>query len=634
MATSKGISFNVPTASQPVSQPNPKRHPLRRLLRYAKNFRTRIVLAIACSILNKIFDLAPPLLIGAAVDVIVKREDSLIANLGFPDPMHQLGILAILTVIIWGVESLFEYAYAVLWRNLAQSLQHEMRVDAYSHAQKLDMAFFEDRSTGNLMSILSDDINQLERFLDGGANDLLQVSTTAIIVGAIFFALAPEVAWLALLPMPLVIWGSLKFQKRIAPRYAAVRERVGMLNGQLANNISGIATIKSFTNERFEVERIAAESRAYQEANRAAIRLSSAFSPLIRMVIVVGFIATLVYGGSMALNGQLAVGAYSVMVFLTQRLLWPFTRLGSTLDLYQRAMASTTRVLNLLDTKPAVISGGKRLTVEQIEGEIEFENLNFAYHHGIPVLRSLSMRMPAGQTTAIVGATGAGKSTIVKLLLRFYEGGRAGAEESGRITLEGVDIRELELHDLRSAIALVSQDVFLFHGTVRENIAYGSRDETSRFGTDRELERVIAAAKAAEAHEFIINDLPHGYETIVGERGQKLSGGQRQRIAMARAVYKNSPILILDEATSSVDNETEAAMQRSLARISQNRTTIIIAHRLSTVRHADCIYVLAGGTVAEQGRHEELLALEGMYWALWRVQLGESADEIFPLSRE
>jgi ATP-binding cassette subfamily B protein len=590
----------------------------------------RLILAIACSILNKVFDLAPPLLIGAAVDVVVKREDSLIARLGFPEPMHQLGILAILTIVIWGIESLFEYAYAVLWRNLAQSLQHEMRIDAYSHAQKLDMAFFEDRSTGGLMSIISDDINQLERFLDGGANDLLQVSTTAVIVGAIFFALAPEVAWLAMLPMPLVIWGSLKFQKRIAPRYATVRERVGMLNAQLANNISGIATIKSFTTEQYEVERIALESQAYQQANRDAIRLSSAFSPLIRMVIVVGFIATLVYGGSMALRGDLAVGAYSVMVFLTQRLLWPFTRLGSTLDLYQRAMASTHRILNLLDTQPAVISGGRQIPVDQVEGDIEFERLNFAYHHGIPVLRNLSMRMFAGQTTAIVGATGAGKSTIVKLLLRFYEGGRAGAEETGRITLDGIDIRDLDLHDLRSAIALVSQDVYLFHGTVRENIAYGLR----KTAIGDEMERVIDAAKSAEAHDFIVNDLPHGYETIVGERGQKLSGGQRQRIAMARAVYKNSPILILDEATSSVDNETEAAMQRSLARISQSRTTIVIAHRLSTVRHADCIYVLAGGTVAEQGRHEELLAVEGLYWALWRVQLGESADEIFPLSRE
>jgi ATP-binding cassette subfamily B protein len=608
-----------------------RRHPLLRLLSYARGFRMRIALATTCSVLNKVFDLAPPLLIGAAVDVVVKKQDSIIARLGFPDVIDQLWILAILTVIIWAIESLFEYLYAVFWRNLAQELQHEMRIDAYRHAQKLDMAYFEDRSTGGLMSILSDDVNQLERFLDGGANDLLQVSTTAIIVGAIFFALAPEVAWLAMAPMPFVIWGSLKFQRLVGPRYAEVRERVGLLNGQLANNLSGIATIKSFTSEEFEVDRISAESRAYQSANRRAIRLSSAFSPLIRMVIVVGFTATLVYGGAMVMREELAVGAYSVMVFLTQRLLWPFTRLGSTLDLYQRAMASTNRILNLLDAKPAVISGGTRINSNEIIGDVVFENLSFAYHRGLPVLRNLCLRMPAGQTTAIVGPTGSGKSTIIKLLLRLYEGGRGDWEESGRITIDSHDIRELHLHDLRRALALVSQDVFLFHGTVRDNIAYGvnrpSGSDSGNGNGEVGMDRIIAAAKAAEAHDFIVDNLPHGYETVVGERGQKLSGGQRQRIAMARAVLKDAPILILDEATSSVDNETEAAMQRSLQLVAVGRTTIIIAHRLSTVRNADRIYVLSGGAATEAGTHEQLLALNGLYAVLWRVQTGEGQSQ-------
>jgi ATP-binding cassette subfamily B protein len=607
-------------------------HPLIRLLRYARPFRARIILASAYSILNKVFDLAPPLLIGAAVDVVVKREDSLIAALGFPDVMHQLWILAAITVLIWAIESAFEYAYAVVWRNLAQALQHELRLDAYRHVQNLDMAYFEDRSTGGLMSILSDDVNQLERFLDGGANDLLQVSTAAVIVAAIFFALAPEVAWLAMLPLPFVIWGSLKFQRLVAPRYREVRERVGMLNGRLANNISGIATIKSFTAEDFEVERIAAESRAYRAANRRAIRLSSAFSPLIRMVIVVGFTATLVMGGWMVMQDQLAVGAYSVMVFLTQRLLWPFTRLGATLDLYQRAMASTNRILNLLDVRPMVVSGGRRLPRQNIRGEVAFESLSFAYHPGLPVFRGLSLRAEAGRITAIVGATGAGKSTIIKLLLRFYEEGRGGCEESGRITLDGHDIRGLDLGDLRRAVALVSQDVFLFHGSVLENIAYGGNgnhqgEDASEEG-DGLMGRVIAAARAAEAHEFIMHELPRGYETIIGERGQKLSGGQRQRIALARAVFKNAPILVLDEATSSVDNETEAAMQRSLERVSRGRTTIVIAHRLSTVRSADVTHVLAGGCVVESGRHEELVERDGLYAALWRVQTGSAVEHV------
>lgn len=583
-------------------------HPLARLLRYGRRHRGRFLLASLYSILNKVFDLAPPLLIGAAVDTLVEKDQALLAGLGFVDPLAQLTILAVITVLVWGLESGFEYLYAVYWRNLAQTLQHELRVDGYQHVQTLEMAWFEDRSTGLLMAILNDDVNQLERFLDGGANDILQVGTTVVCVGLFFFVLAPGVALLSFLPVPLILWGSFRFQKRIAPRYADVRERVGALNAQLANNLGGIATIKSFTSESFEVERVRAESLRYQASNRAAIRLSSAFSPLIRMVIVLGFTATLVYGGWLCSQDQLAVGVFSVMVFLTQRLLWPMTRLGSTFDLYQRAMASATRVLNLLDTPARIVSGTRALPGAQIRAELRFEQVGFAYHPELPILSGLDLLVPAERTTAIVGATGSGKSTLVKLLLRFYD------VDSGRILLDGVDIRELRLRDLRGAIGLVSQDVFLFHGTVRENIAYGSRGATQ--------EAIEEAARAAEAHDFIIA-LKDGYETIVGERGQKLSGGQRQRLSIARAVLKDPPILILDEATSAVDNETEAAIQRSMRRIAQGRTTLVIAHRLSTVRHADTIYVLQNGALHEAGRHEELLAAGGVYASLWKVQTGE-----------
>jgi ATP-binding cassette subfamily B protein len=296
-----------------------------------------------------------------------------------------------------------------------------------------------------------------------------------------------------------------------------------------------------------------------------------------------------------------------VLVFLTQRLLWPLTRLGETLDQYQRAMASTTRVMNLLDTPIEMHPGDIPLPVTQVRGELEFNDVSFAYQGRTPVIENLSLHIPAGKTIAIVGSTGSGKSTLVKLLLRLYE------VHSGTITLDGIEIHKLQLRDLRRAIGLVSQDVFLFHGTVKENIAYGSFDAT--------LAEVMAAAEIAEAHEFI-NRLPQGYDTIVGERGQKLSGGQQQRIAIARAILKNPPVLILDEATSAVDNETEAAIQRSLEKITKNRTTIAIAHRLSTVRNADCIYVMEYGKLVEQGRHEELLEQQGIYASLWRVQSG------------
>jgi len=582
-------------------------HPLKRLIDYGHTYRVRIWQAITCSILNKIFDLAPPALIGAAVDVVVKKEDSLIAHWGVKDIFGQLLLLSFLSFIIWGLESIFEYAYSWLWRNLAQVIQHDLRIDAYSHLQELELAYFEERSTGGMMSILSDDINQLERFLNDGANEVLQVATTVIVIGGAFFILAPSVAWMAMLPIPFILWGSIAFQRRLAPRYAEVREKVGLLNGQLSNNLTGITTIKSFTAEEYEIGRIAAESQAYRQSNRRAIAFSSAFVPLIRMIILLGFTALLLYGGMEAVAGTLSVGTYSVLVFLTQRLLWPLTRLGETLDQYQRAMASTNRVMNLLDTPIEMHSGDISLPVAQVKGHLALRDVTFAYNGRTPVIEHLSLDIPAGKTIAIVGSTGSGKSTLVKLLLRLYE------VQGGTITLDGIELQELKLKDLRSCIGLVSQDVFLFHGTVAENIAYGTFDAT--------LAQIIAAAKIGEAHDFIM-ELPQGYDTIVGERGQKLSGGQRQRIAIARAVLKNPPILILDEATSAVDNETEAAIQRSLEKIIVDRTTIAIAHRLSTVRNADCIYVMEYGKLVEQGRHEELLERNGIYASLWRVQSG------------
>ncbi len=600
---------------------SPSAHPLGRLLRYARGYRRALALATVYSVLNRLFDLAPPILIGAAVNIVVSRQGSFIARLGWPDAESQLWVLAGITLVIWVLESVFEYAYSLAWRRLAQRIEHELRIDAYAHVQGLELAYFEDRSTGGLMAILNDDINQLERFLDDGANQLIQLATTILVVGTVFFVIVPTVAWMAIVPMPLIIWGSIWFQRKLEPCYREVREQVSAISSQLANNLGGVATIKSFVAEEHEVAEVDKTSRAYEQANREAIRLSSAFVPLIRMAIVVGFAAIMVYGGRMVLRGQLNVGAYSVLVFMTQRLLWPLTRLGNMLDTYRRAMASTTRVLDLLDTEPQVTSGPVALPVESVRGELALEKVDFHYAHArpgsggdgkpVPVLRDLSVQVPAGQTIAFVGATGAGKSTVIKLLLRFYD------VVGGRITLDGHDLRELALPDLRRAIGLVSQDVFLFHGTVRDNIAYGSFDAP--------MEKIIEAARIAEAHDFIM-ELPDGYDTIVGERGQKLSGGQRQRVSIARAVLKDPPVLILDEATSSVDNETEAAIQRSLERIAIGRTTIVIAHRLSTVRNADRTFVLERGRLVEDGTHEQLLAGNGIYAGLWRVQTGERAS--------
>jgi ATP-binding cassette subfamily B protein len=580
---------------------------LANLLRYARGYHGRVLMASVSSILNKLFDVMPAILIGIAIDVVIRREQSFVADLGVVDPFNQILLLGLLTIFIWVFESLFEFFQLILWRNLAQQLQHDMRLDAYGHLQDLDMAWYEDASTGNLVAILNDDVNQMERFLNGGANDLIQIFTALVAVGSVFLILSPVIALMAFTPIPLIVGGAFWFQRRAQPLYAKVRERVGLLSTRLANNISGIATIKSFTREQQELSQLRADSEAYLDANRAAIRVSSAFIPIIRMGILLGFMATLLYGGKLTLDGELNAGAYGVLVFLTQRLLWPLTRLADTVDLFERAMASTRRVLGLLETPVKIRGGEQTLKKGSVRGEIEFKNVSFSYSQGPRVLKNINLRIKPGESIALVGQTGSGKSTLVKLLLRFYQPG------TGQVLLDGHDLAALVLPDLRSSIGLVSQDVYLFHGSVRENIAYG---RPLAPGIDIEK-----AARAAEAHEFICK-LPNGYDTVVGERGQKLSGGQRQRISIARAVLKDPPVLVLDEATSSVDNETEAAIQRSMKHIAAGRTTMVIAHRLSTIVNADRIYVMEQGRIVEQGRHQDLLGNDEIYAALWRVQSG------------
>jgi len=562
------------------------------------------------SILNKLFDLAPPLLIGLAVDVVVRNQDSLLAHYGLRSSEQQLWGLALVTLIIWGLESIFEYLFAITWRDLAQELQHEIRIRAYDHVQSLDLASLDELTSGKLMAVLNDDVNQMERFFNDGANTILQLATTITVVGLMFVAAVPSLAWMAFLPAPLIWVASVKVQNALAPRYREVRDQAARINDLLANNLGGLAVIKSFVSEGHESKRLAAESLQYQKRNERAIRLSSAFVPIIRMAIVVGFILIMVYGGLLTIGGGLAVGTYSVLIFMTQRLLWPLTHLGTTLDLYRRSMASIHRILEVLDLQRHLNDG--QVPLQEVRGDLSFESVTFAYPRGKePVLDGFSLQVKAGTTLGIVGTTGSGKSTLVKLLLRFYD------PQQGQIVLDGHPLPRLTLESLRRHIGLVSQDVFLFDGTVEENLRYGTFE-----ASEEELAQVM---RQAAVDEFL-PQLPMGLQTLVGERGVRLSGGQRQRIALARAVFGSPKLVVLDEPNSNLDGEGEAALHRLLGALKARGTTVVlIAHRPSVLVSLDKVLVLTNGAVADWGPVERVMPRIAPGFPVGPRRIGERA---------
>ncbi len=591
----------------PINEPA---NPMQRLFRYLGNYKTSLWLSSLSSIINKIFDLMPPFLAAWIIDTVSGETPAWIGRwTSYSDPWSVVIFLTILTVVIFGFESFFEWLYKLGFMRLAQRVQHDLRVFAYGRMQQREMAFFEEQRTGNLMAMLNDDINQLERFLNNSFNEIIQMLTLVVFAGWSLYITSPKLGLIGMLPIPVILIGSIIYQRKIAPYYRAIREAVGRLSNRLENNISGMLVIKSFTGEQFEEERVRKSSEAYRNANFKAISWSATYIPVIRIFIALGFAATLLLGSQQVMSGEgpLTIGGLAFFAMMIQRLLWPITTLGRVFDEYERARASARRVFGMIDSPNQISNPASPKQPKVFEGHLELEQVSFAYQAQLPVLDNISLDIRPGTTIGIAGPTGAGKTTLIKLLLRLYD------VDKGAIRFDGIDLRELDLQQLRRQIALVGQDVYLFHGSVYDNIAYGL--------PDTDLEAVMEAAKKAKLHDFIAG-LPDAYDAIIGERGIKLSGGQRQRLSIARAILKEAPVIILDEATSSVDTETERAIQQNLKILTEGKTAIIIAHRLSTIRQADRIIILKDGHVTESGTHDELLLQKGIYADLWNVQLG------------
>ena len=591
---------------------------------YGRPNTFQAVVGILASVAARLLDLIPPIMLGLAIDAIFRDEKAFSLWL-VPDawlPADATGQFWLTIGVIAGAFALgagFHWLRNWGFNSFAQNIQHSVRTDTYDTMQRLNMDFFADKQTGELMSILSNDVNRLERFLNDGLNSVFRLSVMVVGIAGVLLYYNWQLALIALLPVPLIAGFTSLFIRVIQPKYARVRSSVGAVNSRLENNLGGIQVIKSANTETYESDRVDDVSMEYFDANWDAIGTRIKFFPGLRLLAGIGFVVTFVVGGLWVaggtapgpLSGELTVGTFVVFILFTQRFIWPMAQFGQIINMYQRAYASAERIFGLMDEPDRLTIQSDADPLEVGDGRVEYDDVTFGYDDET-IVRDVDFAVEGGETLALVGPTGAGKSTVLKLLLRLYD------VDEGTIRVDGQDVREVTLSSLRQHVGYVGQDTFLFYGTVRENITYGT--------FDADEEAIVEAAKAAEAHEFITN-LPDGYDTMVGERGVKLSGGQRQRISIARAVLKDPDILVLDEATSDVDTETEMLIQRSLDRLTADRTTFAIAHRLSTIKDADRILVLEDGRVVERGTHGDLLEAGGLYAHLWGVQAGE-IDEL------
>jgi ATP-binding cassette, subfamily B, bacterial len=567
---------------------------LKKFFSYYKPHKRLFIIDFSSAVFVAILELAFPLAVQWFIDQLLPNED-----------WNQIVTVSVLLLLVYILSTIMNFIVNYLGHKLGINIETDMRQDLFNHVQRQSFKFFDNTKTGHIMSRITNDLFDIGEFAHHGPEDFFIAIMTFIGAFAIMFNVNPTLAMIALVFVPFLIWLVAYSNKRMNNAWKEMYGKIADVNGRVEDSVSGVRVVKSFTNEEFEMKRFREQNGFFRSAKLYAYKVMSGTHSSIYFMTRLLTLIVLVVGAWLSFNGKLSYGELVSFVLYTNVLIKPIDKISALLELYPKGMAGFKRFRDLLEQDPEIMDKKGAVAVTHLHGNISFKDVSFQYDESKQVLNNISFDLQAGQTIAFVGPSGAGKTTICSLIPRFYD------VNSGAIMIDGYDVRNVTQKSLREQIGIVQQDVFLFTGTIRENIEYG------RLGAS--LEDIQAAAEKAHLKEFI-EDLPEGYETQIGERGLKLSGGQKQRLAIARMFLKNPPILILDEATSALDTETEMIIQQSLTELSKNRTTLVIAHRLATIRNADRVIVVTKNGIEEDGTYEELLALNGVFANLHNIQ--------------